>query len=87
MKDYDEYLKMIRNHFIKMMMEEQKERFRLEAVKQVWLGNMKNPDDHLGLKLFSLKALDKNIKIRRAVYRRLLHEKFKLSNFKEDDRI
>ena len=39
LKGYDEYLKMIRNHFIKMMMEEQKERFRIEAVKQVYLGN------------------------------------------------
>jgi hypothetical protein len=32
LKDYDEYLKMIRNHFIKIMMEEKKEKFRLEAV-------------------------------------------------------
>ena len=33
LKDYDEYLKMIRNHFIKLMMEETKDRLRLEAVK------------------------------------------------------
>ena len=38
MKDYDEYLKIIRNHFIKMMMDEQNEKLRLEAVKQVHLG-------------------------------------------------
>jgi len=38
LKDYDEYLKMIRNHFIKIMMEEKKEKFRLEAVKLVYLG-------------------------------------------------
>jgi hypothetical protein len=38
LKDYDEYLKMIRNHFIKIMMEEQKELYRVEAVKQVYLG-------------------------------------------------
>ena len=38
LKEYDEYLKMIRNHFIKIMMEEKKEKFRLEAVKLVYLG-------------------------------------------------
>ena len=45
MKDYDEYLKMIRNHFIKIMMEEVKDKYRLEAVKQVYLGNKMDADD------------------------------------------
>ena len=87
MKGYDEYLKMIRNHFIKIMMEEQKDKFRIEAVKQVHLGKAQNPDDFLGLKLFVMKTLDKCVKVRRSVYRRMLHEKFGIRNFREEDRV
>jgi len=77
LKDYDEYLKMIRNHFIKIMMEEKKEKFRLEAVLQVYIGEPKTTDDHLCLKLYVMKGLDKCVKIRRAMYHRLLIENFK----------
>ena len=87
MKDYDEYLKIIRNHFIKMMMEENDEKLRLEAVRQVHLGKKQDADDHLGLKLFLMKALDKNVKIRRTVFKRLLDEEFKFHCFKEEERI
>jgi hypothetical protein len=37
LKKYDDYVLIIRNHFIKIMMEDQNERFRMEAVKLVQL--------------------------------------------------
>ena len=70
-----------------MMMEEQNEKLRLEAVKQVHLGKKQDVDDHLGLKLFLMKSLDRNVQIRRTVYKRLLNEEFKFHFFKEEDRI
>ena len=92
-KGYDEYLKIIRNHLIKVMMEDRKENFRIEAVKQIYLGTGQDEDDDLGLKLFCMKTLDKSVKVRRAVYRRLLHfgskskGPFELTCFCEEDRI
>jgi hypothetical protein len=78
---------MIRNHFIKIMMEEKKEKFRLEAVCQIYIGEPKTTDDHLCLKLYVMKGLDKCVRIRRAMYHRLLIENFKFSYFKDEDKI
>ena len=69
------------------MNEETRDRFRLEAVRQVWLGTKQTADDYLGLRLFVQASKDKNVKIRRTVFRRLLSMNFKLTNFKEEDRM
>ena len=34
-----------------------------------------------------MKTLDRCVKVRRAVYRRILHDKFEFKNFKEEERI
>lgn len=66
---------------------EEKEILRHEAVKLINLGPKQDSDDHLCLKMFMIKSLDKSEKIRRTVFKRLLDEDFKFHCFKEDDRI
>lgn len=68
-------------------MEDQKEMFRIEAVKAVALGPPKQSGDILCLKLFAMKTLDKSLKVRRAVYWRMLNDNIKFGWFAEEDRV
>ena len=62
-KDYHDYLKIIRNHLVRVMMEEPKDKFRVEAVRHVWLPKRapKDADDLLCLRLFVMKTLDRQV--------------------------
>ena len=90
-REVPEYLNIIRDHLITIMMDDSKETFRIEAIKLVHLGTNKDENDHKGLKLFVMKSLDKSSKVRRAVFRRLYPNSsapnFEFKYFHESDRI
>ena len=53
-------------------MDDLKDRFRMEAVKLIYIGQEKTLENLAFLKHFVVKSSDKSINVRRAVYRKLL---------------
>lgn len=49
LKGYTEYLYVARNYFLKSMMDDPSEKFRIEAVNLVWIGQTNSLEDQIGL--------------------------------------